>query len=527
MLKQHEEETAKLPRYTNTITVRPSMQNLFSQFAAGFPADRSAPCLITPTGKIFTYADVERESARIAHWLGDRGLVRGDRVTVQAPKSPLLVFTYLACLRAGLIYHPLNDAYTDAEVDWFLADARPSLAICAPEQTARFKAATTATAAGVMTADADGTGTLADAIENSPPEFATVAVGGDAVAVLLYSSGTTGQPKGAMLTHGNLAANTCALVETWGFTASDCLLHALPIYHAHGLFVGLGCALLSGSRILFMPRFDAAAVSRALPDATVMMGVPTYYTRLLDEPSFDRACCRNMRLFISGSAPLRAETHAAFLDRSGHAILERYGMTETSMLSSNPLDGERRPGSVGLPLPGVSMRIVDDADRELGAGRTGHIQVQGPNVFPGYWQRPDRHATDFTRDGFFRTGDLGCIDPDGYLTILGRDKDMIISGGLNVYPREVEAVIDALPGVVESAVVGVPHPDLGEAVIAVVVADQSNPPSESAVREGVRAKLASFKVPKRVVTLPELPRNALAKIQKNELRERFATLLKI
>jgi len=325
-----------------------------------------------------------------------------------------------------------------------------------------------------------------------------------------------------MLSHGNLAANTATLVEHWGFTANDVLLHALPIYHAHGLFVAVGCVLMSGSSMLFLPRFDRDAVIAALPRATVMMGVPTFYTRLLDDPRFNRELCTNMRLFISGSAPLRPETFTAFQHRSGHTILERYGMTETSMNTSNPLHGERRAGSVGLPLPGVSLRVVDDMGEPLSAGTIGHLQVKGPNVFRGYWQMPDKTAQEFTADGYFKTGDEAVIDHDGYITIVGRAKDMVISGGLNVYPREIEALLDTLPGVAESAVIGAPHPDFGEGVIAVVVAEAGATLSESILLEQLRPRLAAYKLPKRVFIVTELPRNTLGKVLKNELRECYA-----
>jgi len=496
------------------------MTNLYSIFATGFPEDRTRLLLRTPEGRSFNYADAERESARIARFLSEQGLRVGDRVTVQAPKSPQVVWLYLACVRAGFIYHPLNDAYQSAELDYFLNDATPAIAVCTPERATEFAGLTSDLDCRVLTLDASGAGTLTDASATAMPEFDGAATTRDTTAVLLYSSGTTGKPKGAMLTHGNLAANTATLVESWGFSRDDHLLHALPVYHAHGLFVALGCALLSGSSMSFLPKFEVAVVRRELRDATVMMGIPTFYTRLLAEPEFGADACPNLRLFISGSAPLLADTHREFERRTGHAILERYGMTETSMLSSNPLTGERRPGSVGPALPGVSIRVVDERDQPVAAGTIGAIQVRGPNVFKGYWGMPDKTAQEFTPDGYFRTGDQGLLSDDGYLSILGRNKDMIISGGLNVYPKEVEGVIDELDGVLESAVVGAPHPDFGEGVIAFVVRETDNGPDESDIIAFLSSRLAKFKLPKRVLFAHELPRNTMGKVQKNELRHK-------
>ena len=501
------------------------MTNLYASFESGFPADRSRLLLRTPGGHRFSYRDAECESARLARFLCEQGLAPGDRVTIQAPKTPAIVWLYLACLRAGFVYHPLNDAYQSTELAYFVGDARPKAVICTPERRAEFESLTAGLDCAVLTLDDTGHGSLTEGAAGCPAEFDVVDVPDDATAVLLYSSGTTGRPKGAMLTHANLAANTATLVDSWGFTDADRLLHALPVYHAHGLFVGLGCVLRSGASMRFLPKFDVPQVLSALPDSTIMMGIPTFYTRLLAEPAFDRDTCSGMRLFVSGSAPLLADTHAAFLARTGHAILERYGMTETSMLSSNPLDGERRPGSVGLPLSGVEIRIVDEHDRPLPAGASGAIQVRGPNVFKGYWGMPDKTALEFTDDGYFRTGDLGRFSEDGYLTILGRDKDMIISGGLNVYPKEIESVIDELDGVLESAVVGVPHADFGEGVIAVVVPTGSRELAESDIIPPLRDRLAGFKVPKRAFIVDQLPRNTMGKVQKNELRERYAGAL--
>jgi len=499
--------------------------NLFSTFSWDGPADRDRPLLTTQNGTIFSYADAWRESARIANHLAATGLRPGDRITVQAPKSPRAVWLYLACLRAGFIYQPLNDAYQFAELKFFLDDAEPGTVVCDPDSADLFTKLVAGRDCRLLTMDNAGNGSLADGAVGASEEFKTVDCEQDSVAVLLYSSGTTGQPKGAMLTHGNLAANTATLVSAWGFTAADRLLHALPIYHAHGLFVGLGCVMTSGCTMTFLPKFDVHEAIRCLPGATVMMGIPTFYSRLLGEPDFGPETCRSIRLFISGSAPLPAEMHDHFHRRSGHAILERYGMTETSMLSSNPLDGERRPGTVGPPLPGVTIRVVDETGLPVEPGVVGEIQVSGPNVFKGYWRLEEKTAAEFTADGFFRTGDQGTFSDDGYLTIMGRNKDMIISGGLNVYPREVEQAIDQLDGVVESAVIGVPHADFGEGVIAVVVIEPGFEAAEQDMMAILRERLANFKSPKRLFFVSQLPRNTMGKVQKNALRQQFEQAL--
>jgi len=499
-----------------------SSDNLYSIFARNFPDDTGKPLLTTPAGESYSYADAIDESARMARCLQDLGLRPGDRVTVQVEKSPRAVWLYLACLRGGFVYHPLNTDYQADELRFFIDNADPAVIVCDPARESFFRQLSRDKARVVMTLDARGEGQLSEACTEIPPEFEDQRVKAGDTAVLLYSSGTTGIPKGAMLSHGNLAANTATLVSYWGFGAGDRLLHALPIYHAHGLFVALGCVLMSGSSMYFLPRFNRDEVLRLLPRSTVMMGVPTFYTRLLDDPRFNREVCAGMRLFISGSAPLRPETFTAFQQRSGHTILERYGMTETSMNSSNPLKGERRAGSVGLPLPGISLRVVDDAGVTLPAGAIGHLQVKGPNVFRGYWRMREKTAQEFTADGYFKTGDEAVIDEDGYITIVGRAKDMVISGGLNVYPREIEALIDSLPGVAESAVIGAPHADFGEAVIAVIVAAPGAAVSEELLIEALRPRIAGYKLPKRMFTVSELPRNTLGKVLKNELRARYA-----
>jgi len=428
----------------------------------------------------------------------------------------------LACLRAGLVYHPLNTAYQAGELAYFLENAEPAIVVCSGDGKATIESLLPASTRALLTLEADGSGSLADQAADCASDHVVVERSADDLAALLYSSGTTGRPKGIMLTHQNLASNASTLVEAWGFTESDRLLHALPIFHVHGLFVGLGCVLMSGASMVWLDKFDIDQVLAALPHCTVMMGVPTYYTRLLASTAFDRDLCAAIRLFVSGSAPLLAETFEAFQQRTGHAILERYGMSETGMNTSNPLDGERKAGTVGPPLPGVEARVVDAEGHSLPAGETGDLQVRGPNVFPGYWRMPEKTAEDFTEDGFFNTGDLGQIDEAGYVSIVGRAKDMIISGGLNIYPKEIEILLDDLPGIGESAVIGVPHPDFGEAVVAVLVADSDSPPDADAVTAYCREQLANFKVPKQVHYLDSLPRNAMGKVQKNLLRERYA-----
>jgi malonyl-CoA/methylmalonyl-CoA synthetase len=495
-------------------------QNLYARFARAFPADRRQPLLLAP-GETFSYADMEANSARLASLLEQSGLRPGDRVTVQVAKSPAAVWLYLACLRGGFVFHPLNDDYRQEELAYLIGDAEPALAVCDPARAELFRSLLPA-GCRLLTLGADGTGTLTAAAWLQKERFHTVARRAGDLAILLYTSGTTGRAKGAMITHGNLAANAAALVEAWGFTAADRLLHALPIYHAHGLFVGIGCTLSSGASMIFLPRFDAAEVIRHLPRCTVMMGVPTHYARLLRQAAFDRDTCRNMRLFVSGSAPLPPELFAAFRERTGHVILERYGMTETGMNTTNPLHGERRPGSVGRPLPGVTVRIAGPDGAAVPAGTTGEIELAGPNVFPGYWRRPGQTAEAFTADGYFRTGDHGSLDADGYLTISGRGRDLVISGGLNVYPREVEILLDGLPGIAESAVIGAPHPDFGEAVLAIVVPGDGAAPTEAGIIAALKDRLAGFKVPKRVFIVPELPRNSMGKVEKTVLRERFA-----
>ena len=500
--------------------------NLYTRLAAGFvPARR---CVESTDGACYTYAQLDAASARAANALSALGLVPGERVSVLAEKSVGYLWLYLGCLRAGLIFHPLNPAYTDRELAFFLADAGTRLLVHDPQFGPRIEAiAGTCPALELrLTLTAAGGGDFADLCSSAPALFADCPRAGDDTAALLYSSGTTGTPKGIRITHDNLYSNARALAAAWAFSADDVLLHALPLFHVHGLFITLGPALLAGTTIRFLPRFDVDAVIAALPGSTIMAGVPTFYTRLLAAPDFTRDTCRTVRVFISGSAPLSEAVFHAFAERTGHTILERYGMTETGINTSNPLYGERKPGAVGPPLAGVEVRIVDAQGGTLAPGAIGAIQVRGPNVFPGYWQLPAADAQAFDDDGWFDTGDQGQFDAEGYLVIVGRSKDLVISGGLNVYPKEVERELETLPGIVEAAVFGVAHDDLGEAVVAAVICASPAPDEASAIAQ-LKTRLAGFKVPKRIVTLPELPRNAMGKVQKNLLRERFATIFAV
>jgi malonyl-CoA/methylmalonyl-CoA synthetase len=496
---------------------------LFETLCEGFAGREEARCLETPDGRVWRFRDLLDRSAAYARMLRGFGLEPGDRVAVQVEKSPEVLALYLGCIRAGGVYLPLNTAYTLAELDYFLADAEPKVVVVRPGLVEEVgKRAPRAT---ILALDGEGRGSAAEAADAAAGPFETVPRGPDDLAAILYTSGTTGRSKGAMLTHRNLASNALVLKDYWRITAEDVLLHALPIYHVHGLFTACNTLLAAGGSMLFLPKFDLDEVFRLLPRATLMMGVPTFYTRMLADPRLTREAVAHMRLFVSGSAPLLAETHRAFRERTGHAILERYGMTETGMNSSNPYEGERRPGTVGFPLPGVEIRITDpETGRPLPTGEIGMIEVRGPNVFKGYWKNPEKTAAEFRPDGFFVTGDLGRFDERGYLSIVGRGKDLVISGGLNVYPKEVEEAIDALPGVVESAVIGVPHPDFGEAVVAVVVPEPGASIGEAEILAALADKLAAFKRPKRVFLVPELPRNTMGKVQKNLLRERYGDL---
>ncbi|WP_460448221.1 malonate--CoA ligase [Alsobacter sp. SYSU BS001988] len=480
----------------------------------------------TSDGRRFTYADMLELSARLAHGLTSRGVQTGDRVAVQVEKSAEAIMLYLACLRAGAVYLPLNTAYTLAELEYFIGDAEPRMVVASPRNGAALgELAARLGVAATETLGTSGDGSLMELARTMPADFADVARGKDDLAAILYTSGTTGRSKGAMLTHWNLASNALTLEEYWRFTADDVLLHALPIFHTHGLFVATNTILMANASMLFLPKLDADEMMRLMPRATTMMGVPTFYVRLLQEPRLNRETTAHMRLFVSGSAPLLAETHRAWSERTGHAILERYGMTETNMSTSNPYDGDRVPGTVGFPLPGVELRVVDpESGAALPDGEVGMIEVKGPNVFKGYWRMPEKTAAEFKPDGFFITGDLGKIDERGYVHIVGRGKDLVITGGYNVYPKEVETEIDSIPGVVESAVIGVPHPDFGEGVTAVVVVPPGSTLTEKDVLARLEGRLAKFKQPKRVFLTEELPRNTMGKVQKNVLREQHKDL---
>ena len=500
-----------------------SNDNLYALFRSRFPDDPADPFIETVDGGRWSYAELDAETARLAHFLDGVGVRKGDRVMAQVDKSPQALFLYLACLRGGFVYLPLNTDYTRREVDYFIGNAEPRVLVGRPEAVAMLQALVADRACTLYTLDDRGGGTLLEHSRAVAPEFPVANCQADDLAAILYTSGTTGRPKGAMITHDNLAANGLTLHQAWGWQPGNVLLHALPIYHAHGLFVACHCALLNGSKMIFLPAFDAATALAWLPRATVFMGVPTYYTRLLAQPGFTREVCRGMRLFVSGSAPLLASTFDEFQARTGQAILERYGMTETEMNTSNPLHGDRIAGTVGWPLPGVTVRIVDERERDVPVGTVGQLLVRGRNVFKGYWRLPEQTAQEFTADGGFKTGDLGRRDDRGYITLVGRAKDLIITGGLNVYPKEVEACLDALEGVLESAVIGLPHPDFGEAVAAVVVrAPGPDAVTEAALVDRLKTELAGFKVPKQVFFTDHLPRNAMGKVQKNVLRERYA-----
>jgi malonyl-CoA/methylmalonyl-CoA synthetase len=488
-------------------------------------ASTKAPFIETPEGRVWTYGDMLDVSGRIAGVLAGLGVEPGDRVAVQVEKSVEALMVYLACLRAGAVYLPLNIAYTLAELDYFIGDAEPRLVICAPGAEAGISGIAKAHGGKVETLDEFGGGSVMEKAAVTDAEFADVARGADDLAAILYTSGTTGRSKGAMLTHDNLLSNALTLRNYWRFTADDRLIHALPIFHTHGLFVATNTILAAGASMLFLPKFDPDQILALMGRATTMMGVPTFYVRLLQHPGLTREAAAGMRLFISGSAPLLADTHRAFRERTDHAILERYGMTETNMNTSNPYDGDRIAGTVGFPLPGVQLRVVDpDTGSALPRGATGMIEVKGPNVFKGYWRMPEKTQAEFRDDGFFITGDLGQIDDRGYVSIVGRGKDLVISGGYNIYPKEVEVEIDQLPGVVESAVIGVPHPDFGESVTAIVVRESEAAIDEKAIVAALDGRLARYKQPKRVIFVDELPRNTMGKVQKKVLRDEYAGL---
>jgi malonyl-CoA/methylmalonyl-CoA synthetase len=498
--------------------------NLFSRLFEGLD-DQNRLAIETHDGGRISYGDLIARAGQIANVLVSRGVKPGDRVAAQTEKSVSGLVLYLATVRAGAVYLPLNTAYTLNELEYFITDAEPSLVVCDPTRAEGISAIAAKVGARVETLRPDGKGSLTEAADKASAEFKTLARGHDDLAAILYTSGTTGRSKGAMLSHDNLASNSLTLVDYWGFTNKDVLIHALPIYHTHGLFVASNVTLFARASMIFLPKFDPEAIIKLMARATVLMGVPTFYTRLLQSPSLTKESTKHMRLFVSGSAPLLADTHREWAARTGHAVLERYGMTETNMNTSNPYDGERVAGAVGHALPGVSVRVTDpETGKELPREAIGMIEVNGPNVFKGYWRMPEKTKSEFRDDGFFITGDLGKIDDKGYVHILGRGKDLVISGGFNVYPKEIESEIDAMPGVIESAVIGVPHADFGEGVTAVVVCNKGAGISEASVLKALDGRLAKFKMPKRVFVVDELPRNAMGKVQKNILRDTYAKI---
>ncbi|PUE48870.1 malonyl-CoA synthase [Limnohabitans sp. 2KL-1] len=514
--------------------------NLFSSLRAAFPADLTAVAVETDEGLHYSWQDLDRATAMMANLLQSLDLPAGSRVAVQVEKSVEAMMLYLATLRAGYVFLPLNTAYQSAEIEYFIGNAEPAVVVCS---SANFgwvsKIAFKAGTQHVFTLGDDRTGSLLERAAHHSDQHQAVPRQADDLAAILYTSGTTGRSKGAMLTHGNMLSNALTLKDYWGWTRTggpegrgDVLIHALPIFHVHGLFVAIHGALINGSKMIWMAKFDPKRAIAHMKKATVFMGVPTLYVRMLAEPTLDKAAVKNMRLFIAGSAPLLIETFTEWQQRTGHTILERYGMSETAMLTSNPYaadkryanQSERRGGTVGFPLPGVSLRVRGDDGQDLPVGEIGGIQVKGPNVFKGYWRMPEKTAEEFTADGYFKTGDVGKVDERGYVTIVGRSKDLIISGGYNVYPAEIEGYINEMKGVAESAVVGVPHPDFGEVGVAVVIAKPEASVQPEAIVAELKAKLANFKIPKRCFVVAELPRNTMGKVQKNLLRDQYKGL---
>jgi len=512
-------------------------QNLFLALRAAFPSDLDATAVEThaPDGSPlnYTWRDLERASARMANLLASLKLPEGSRVAVQVEKSVEAMILYLATLRAGYVFLPLNTAYQSAEIEYFVGNAEPAVVVCTPANFGWVsKIAFNAGTQHVFTLGEDRNGSLLERAAHQGDEHTPVARSADDLAAILYTSGTTGRSKGAMLTHGNLQSNAEVLKDYWGWQKGDVLIHALPIFHVHGLFVAIHGALINGSKMIWMAKYDPKAVIAAMPRATVFMGVPTLYVRLLAEAGLTKEATKHMRLFVAGSAPLLIETFKEWQDRTGHTILERYGMSETIMLTSNPYradarhgkQDERRGGTVGFPLPGVGLRVVDDAGKALPTGEIGNIQVKGPNVFKGYWRMPEKTKEEFSADGWFKTGDVGKVDERDYVHIVGRSKDLIISGGYNVYPAEIEGYINDLPGVAESALVGVPHPDFGEVGVAVVIAKPGAALDADAIVAHLKSQLANFKIPKRCFVATELPRNTMGKVQKNLLRDQHKGL---
>ena len=500
-------------------------QNLYLRFAQNnFAQAADRDFLITPGRNPVGYASLAGLTGQMQSRLQALGVKPGDRVMVQVEKSAEAIILYLACLRAGAIYIPLNTAYTKDELAYFIGDAEPQLFVCPPDAAPALQAlAKNLAVPQLKTLGTQGDGDLLEGLDTLDSEPKIIHRDGSDLAAILYTSGTTGRSKGAMLTHANLQSNAEALHQYWQWDdTNDVLLHALPIFHVHGLFVALHCALLGGSPVHFLPKFDVTQIIEKLPTSRVMMGIPTFYTRLLSTPGFSAEACRNMRLFTAGSAPLLAETHQAFEEHTGHRILERYGMTETGMITSNPYHGERKAGTVGYALPDIQVRVADDQGKPCPVGETGVLEVIGPNVFSGYWRMPEKTATEFREDGWFITGDLATMDTDGRLTIVGRAKDLIISGGYNVYPKEVETVIDDMDGIKESAVIGVPHSDFGEGVTAVVVLEDGQALHEGQIKDYLCNCLAKFKQPKKIYFVDALPRNTMGKVQKAELRKTYA-----
>ena len=505
--------------------------NLYALLESGFPKNREDCALETQERLYYSWRDLDRATAMMANLLKSLNLPQGSRVAVQVEKSPEALFLYLATLRAGYVYLPLNTAYQESEIEYFLENAEPAVVVCSSKNFSwiskiAFKSGTL----NVFTLDENRIGSLLDRAAQCSDQFKTVKKANDDLAAILYTSGTTGRSKGAMLTHGNLGSNAQVLKEFWGWKKGDILLHALPIFHVHGLFVAAHGALLNGSKMIWLPRLDTAQLIKHLPRSTIMMGVPTFYVRLLLDPNFNQSVCKNMRLFVSGSAPLLTETFNTFQKVSGHTILERYGMSETVMLVSNPYQGSRVGGSVGVPLPGVEVRVVNESGSPCGVNEIGAIEVRGPNIFKGYWRMPEKTAEEFTNDGWFKTGDVGRWGgetsagkvPDHYLCIVGRNKDLIISGGYNVYPKEIESFIDDMDGVEESAVIGIPHKDFGEAEMAIVVPKPGAKLNSQSMIDALKSKIANFKVPKRIEIVEGLPRNAMGKVQKNVLRQQYS-----
>ena len=507
-----------------------SNQNLFAALRDAFPADLDRTAVETDDGLNHSWRDLDRASAMMANLLDSLDLPPASRIAVQVEKSVEAMVLYLATLRAGHVFLPLNTAYQSAEIEYFIGNAEPAVVVCSPKNFGWVsKIAFTAGTRSVFTLGDDRTGSLLERASHMSDRHTPAVKGDNDLAAILYTSGTTGRSKGAMLTHGNMRSNAVMLRDYWRWQSDDVLIHALPIFHVHGLFVAIHGALINGSKIIWLSKFDPKLVIAKFPQATVFMGVPTLYVRMLAEPSLTKAQAAQMRLFIAGSAPLLMETFKDWQDRTGHTILERYGMSETVMLTSNPCGPdvryggatERRGGTVGFPLPGVALRVTGDDGQPVPAGEIGGIQVQGPNVFKGYWRMPEKTAEEFTADGFFKTGDVGKVGSDGYVTIVGRSKDLIISGGYNVYPAEIEATINDMPGVAESAVIGVPHPDFGEVGVAVIIAKQGAVVEPDRVIATLKSQLANFKIPKRCWVVDELPRNTMGKVQKNLLREQY------